>query len=319
MKHITLSIAFAVLSLQLLMAQTTQDNSAGYVSEVQYRELCARLDSVQNGLTKLNMAHSATNAKIQKLSGSVVSLNRAVQSLTDENSEVQSSVESLRGENSELRNQQRSDAEDLNQKIDDTKDSIATNLKNHVIWGIVIAAVILVILAVALWCLSKRLKNETTSVTEVRKAQDALRDAQTRLQEDSVKLDNKLIELLEKQMFAVPSIQSESEVDHSLTLKVADEIVRIELNLSRMDSSIRGYKQLSKAVQRIKDNFAANGYEIVDMLGKPYHIGMNVVANFVPDESLPLGSQIITGIIKPQINYNGKMIQSAQITVSQNI
>ena len=41
--------------------------------------------------------------------------------------------------------------------------------------------------------------------------------------------------------------------------------------------------------------------------------------HFVEDETLEPGKQIITGIIKPQINYNGTMIQAAQITVSQNI
>ena len=102
-------------------------------------------------------------------------------------------------------------------------------------------------------------------------------------------------------------------------LKVADESVRIEANLSHMNASVKGYKQLAKAVERIKANFRANGYEIVDMLGKPYHEGMKVTANFVTDETLPEGEQFITGVIKPQINYKGKMIQSAQITVSQNL
>ena len=46
---------------------------------------------------------------------------------------------------------------------------------------------------------------------------------------------------------------------------------------------------------------------------------MKVTANFIEDENLEQGQQIITGIIKPQINYKGKMIQAAQITVSQNI
>ena len=55
------------------------------------------------------------------------------------------------------------------------------------------------------------------------------------------------------------------------------------------------------------------------MLNKPYVERMKVVANMVTDDSLPEGSQIITGIIKPQILYNGTMIQSAEITVSQNI
>ena len=66
-------------------------------------------------------------------------------------------------------------------------------------------------------------------------------------------------------------------------------------------------------------DYKHNGYEIVDMLGKPYHEGMKVIANFVENEELELGKQIITGIIKPQINYKGKMIQAAQITVSQNL
>ena len=76
---------------------------------------------------------------------------------------------------------------------------------------------------------------------------------------------------------------------------------------------------MSAALRRIKDNYAANGYELVDMLGKPYKEGMKVIANFVTDESLEEGQQIITSIIKPQINYDGVMIQAAQVTVSQNV
>ena len=68
----------------------------------------------------------------------------------------------------------------------------------------------------------------------------------------------------------------------------------------------------------MKDNLLANGYEIVDMLGKPYNDGMKVTANFIEDEELEEGQKIITAVIKPQINYKGKMIQAANITVSQN-
>ena len=45
---------------------------------------------------------------------------------------------------------------------------------------------------------------------------------------------------------------------------------------------------------------------------------MNLEANFVFNEDIEKGSQIITRIIKPQINYKGKMIQGAQVEVSQN-
>lgn len=159
----------------------------------------------------------------------------------------------------------------------------------------------------------------TATIADVRKAQEALQAAQTKMQEESVKLDDKLLDLFNRQLANSSKVAGNDKPDHSLALKVADEVARIELNMSRMDSSIRGYKQLSKAVGRIKDNFNANGYEIVDMLGKPYNEGMKVIAEFVLNEDLEDGAQIITGITKPQVNYNGQMIQAAQITVSQNI
>lgn len=202
--------------------------------------------------------------------------------------------------------------------IQETNTKIATNLvkmDSRTMWGGIL--LLCTILGFSGYLYVKRRK-DYTSMSEIRRAQDALQTAQSKMQEDSVKLDNQILALMERQMNAAPATIS-AETDHSLALKVADEIVRIELNLSRMDASVKGYKQLAKAVERIKNNFQANGYEIIDMLGKPYNEGMKVVANFVPDETLKEGEQIITGVTKPQINYNGKMIQSAQITVSQNI
>ncbi|MFT5822270.1 MAG: hypothetical protein ACI8ZM_003526 [Crocinitomix sp.] len=112
------------------------------------------------------------------------------------------------------------------------------------------------------------------------------------------------------------TVEVAAKADHSLVLKIADELIRIQKNLASMDEATRGLKQLNASVGRISNNFAANGYELVEMLGKPYKEGMLVVANFVPSEDLPAGRQIITRIIKPQVNYKGEMIQSAQIEVS---
>ena len=55
---------------------------------------------------------------------------------------------------------------------------------------------------------------------------------------------------------------------------------------------------------------------MIEMLNKPYDEGMKVVASFLPDENIETGKQIITRIIKPQVNFNGVMIQAAQIEVS---
>ena len=84
-----------------------------------------------------------------------------------------------------------------------------------------------------------------------------------------------------------------------------------------MDEKTKGLKQLAASVKRIQDNFASNGYELVEMLGKQYSDGMKVTANFILDEDLGENQQIVTRIIKPQVNYKGVMIQSAEIEVSQ--
>lgn len=182
--------------------------------------------------------------------------------------------------------------------------------------GIFIALIMLVVVYLVL---RKKILRGSSSIDKIKAAQESLETAQKSLQEESVKFDSKLVELLDKQVTTQPQSSTEEQPDHTLALKVADEIVRIETNLSRMDETVKGYKQLKKAVERIRTNFLANGYEIVEMLGKPYNEGMKVVANFVSDDTLRDGEQKITGIIKPQINYKGKMIQSAQITVSQNL
>ncbi len=113
-------------------------------------------------------------------------------------------------------------------------------------------------------------------------------------------------------------VESSTEpTDHSFAKKVADEITRIEYNLSLMDQSIRGFKQLSSSAKKLQQTLNSIDYEIEDLLNKPYNFGMNLQANIVPSDELESGEMIITRVIKPQINYKGKMIQAAQVIVSQ--
>lgn len=240
---------------------------------------------------------------------------RTITVLKEENTRQSARIDSLLNLCEQLQDIQSSDRKDINDKINITDDI----LQNRTISVILLICVIVVFYAFITFLFNKRIKSGIFSLDKVKKAQDEMKKAQEKLEEDSFKLDNKLMELFDRQLSSNSHSMNDRKPDHTFTLKVADEIIRIELNMSRMDSSIKGYKQLKKAVERIKDNLKANGYEIVDMLGKSYDDGMKVIANFIPDETLPEGSQIITGIIKPQINYNGQMIQAAQITVSQNI
>lgn len=282
-------------------------------------------DNLKEQLQKQNARLDAIESDINRLNNSIKQQHRTNLRLSATDKEIMLTQDSMQGNlgilNERIIAVEKAQSEDrisFKNDIRETNTNIATNLvkmDSRTMWGGIL--LFCTILGFSGYLYVKRHK-DYTSMSEVRKAQETLRIAQSKMQEDSVKLDNQMLALMEKQMNATPTVVS-TEADHSLALKVADEIVRIELNLSRMDASVKGYKQLAKAVERIKNNFQANGYEIIDMLGKPYNEGMKVVANFVPDETLKEGEQIITGVTKPQINYNGKMIQSAQITVSQNI
>lgn len=145
------------------------------------------------------------------------------------------------------------------------------------------------------------------------------------LSEDVIKNFISFVDQLEKESKGVLTLISENsnssniEEQHSIVKAIADKLIFMEVTMTRMDPSVRGYKQLSKSISQIKENLKNNGYELIEMLGKPYNSGMKVTANFIDDEEMPQGEQKITNIIKPQINYKGKMIQSAVITVTQNV
>lgn len=106
---------------------------------------------------------------------------------------------------------------------------------------------------------------------------------------------------------------------HLMVLAIADEMARMEQNLISMPQETSGRKQLLRSLQRIKTHLMTAGYEVVEMLGQSYNDGMKVVASFKFDETLPEGQQVVTSVIRPQVNYRGEMIQVAEIIVSQNI
>ena len=224
----------------------------------------------------------------------------------------------------QLEETQSADRKSMNGKINATNTNVQSNqetLHSRTLWGGGLSLAFFVAIIVVAYKLGKRINSRTATIADVRKAQEALQAAQTKMQEESVKLDNQLLAIVQKQLDAsVPSAnKTTGEPDHSLVVKLADEIARIETNLSKMDKSVRGYKQLVQAKDRMINNVRANGYEIISLLGQEYNDGMQFQTRFVPDESLPEGKRKITGMIKMQVNYNGKMIQPAEIVVSQNI
>ncbi|NLO00292.1 MAG: hypothetical protein GX125_08545 [Bacteroidales bacterium] len=196
----------------------------------------------------------------------------------------------------------------INAIVSDQKE----NIEEKTIWGIIIALVVLTLSALLTFLLNRK---DNAKI-------DALRRKTEKLNEEIVsRLSSEIIEIqnISSSIGALSAAGASSQNEQNLIIALADRITFMEMTLYRMNPSVRGYRQLTNSISQMKNNLLANSYELVDMLGKPYHEGMKVIANFVEDENIEQGKQIITGIIKPQINYHGQMIQAAQITVSQNI
>ena len=142
------------------------------------------------------------------------------------------------------------------------------------------------------------------------------------IEETLVKEFGKQTEVIDSQLSIIEkykdvSTTNNTEPDHSLALKVASEINLIERNVKLMDPKTKGLKQLNQSVTKLKDNLFANGYEMPELLDKQFHQGMKVIVTVsIPDENLEKGEEKITKVLIPQVNYNDKMIQTAQIEVS---
>lgn len=273
-----------LIELRQSLSQTVLQNKSDLKVEVENVR-----KSVEEEIKRVNAQHDELNMKINSVKqefndGNKITLLKAQK------------IEDLIGVRKE------ETAENFN----DIKQVISENT----LYWIVSVLFVSVLMAIVFVYLNKRIFNQKANLN------NDLLSMKAKIDEESIKLDNKLIEVIDTQLKA-DNNKSTEEADHSLALKVADEIIRIQKNTSLMDEKTKGLKQLSASVQRIQDNFLSNGYEIVPMLGLQYNEGMKVSVNFVPDEDLEEGQQVITKIIKPQVNFQGVMIQSAQLEVSQ--
>jgi hypothetical protein len=219
-------------------------------------------------------------------------------------------------------------AEDLGTKIKTTETNTNESISkldkdvvnNRLYW--IIATLVTFLLGLMIYrLLGKRISNNQVGV------ESQIIEAKLASENKIKQLDDKLVDIYDKQLkivdeliksLGIPKEIEEGEKDHSLVLKVADEVTRILMNLEVMDKEIKGYKHLKKYSESILDNLKAYGYEIPQLIGVNYNSGMNMVATLEFDESVESGKQIIKRIIKPQVNFEGKMIQAAKVTVAFN-
>ena len=268
------------------------------------QKLQRQIVNLKNLNSRLSTQINAANSNIKKLEGRLLSTVDSVDVLKKElvltNKNLQAMANKFELKIMQLSDKSNSDFSALSKRVSN----------NTLYWILAIISISLFSAILFGWLRSRLTLVKTELSDQIKNSSEAIRG-------EIVKLDNQVFWSLDFQEKLSKTEQNESEnIDHSLVLKVADEIIRIQKNLSSMDPETKGLKHLEFAVERIQDNFKENGYEMVELLNKPYNQGMKVSAKFKPDNTLKRGEQIITRIIKPQVNYNNVIIQEAQVEVS---
>ena len=268
------------------------------------KKLQRQIVNLGNLNSRLSTQINAANSNIKKLEGRLLSTVDSVDVLKKELVLTNKNLQAMANK-FELKILQLSD------KSNSDFSALSKRVSNNTLYWILAIVSILLFSAILFGWLRNRLTLVKTELS------DQIKNSSEAIRGEIIKLDNQVFWSLDYQEKLSKTEQNESEnIDHSLVLKVADEIIRIQKNLSSMDPETKGLKQLEFAIERIQDNFKENGYEMVELLNKPYNQGMKVSAKFKPDNTLKRGEQIITRIIKPQVNYNNLIIQEAQVEVS---
>ena len=260
--------------------------------------------------------------KVKILQSEDSKLKSEIGTLNSKLSTANKNIETLQNETQKNSNAISQTANELGIKIQQTETSSKNSISildkdvntNRLYW-IIGTLITLLLGGIVYWLLGKRIASSQTDV------ESQIRSTKKTLEEESLKLDAQLLDIINSQLKikeTEPAKTESGEKDHSLVLKVADEVTRILMNLEVMDKEIKGYKQLKKYSESILDNLKAYGYEIPQLIGMNYNSGMNMVATLEFDESIESGKQIIKRIIKPQVNFDGKVIQTAKVTVAFN-
>jgi cell division septum initiation protein DivIVA len=281
--------------------------SIGINAQVTKEDLDKEIKPLTEKVNTLQSQNSRLKSEIGTLNSKLSTANKSIDSLKTKTKDNNTAI-------TQTANQLGIQIKETGDKNEGKITEVSESLSKKSLYGIigVLAAILLSGLLYLL--LSKKQKADKTDV------EGQLSQTRKTIAEEQIQINIKLAELYNGQMELIKverkSNPNNGEIDHSLPLKVADEIVKMQMNLAHMDSKIKGHRHLSIAVTNVFDNFKANGYEIIDHLNKPYNDGMNMQATKEPDPTLKEGVQIIRRVIKPEIYFNNKIIQHAQVIVA---
>ena len=111
---------------------------------------------------------------------------------------------------------------------------------------------------------------------------------------------------------------AESAPGHSIVLSIINDLVRMQQNLDHMDDTVKGVSQLKNRVKSIFATLQSNQYDVPSLIGRTCHEGDNMIATMELNPEMTPGTNRIKRVIKPQVSYQGKIIQAAEVVVEYN-
>jgi hypothetical protein len=258
------------------------------------------------------------DAEIKKLEDKITSLKRENVGLRNKVIEQSKNIGALQGLMEKKEENIKKNVIELKQETQKTQSQLhginETISVRTILWVIITAGILLLCCAIYLILRRKFVLNTKTLDQRISKTGEAL-------ESEAVKLVSKLTEVLETQLRlenekSQSKRSEEPEIDHSLALRVGEEIFRMRRRIENMPDDTKGLGALKNAITRLEEEFNTKGYEIIDLTGKAYNDGMTVNARFISSDELKSGENIITKVIKPQINYKGVLKRAAEIEVS---
>src|SRR6266404_2317211 len=278
-------------------AQDTKTNQ----SEIRYRitQLSRDMNELKRSNGELQRAAAQQKQQIENLT----------QQLSTAQQEAGRTAESVRTTDSKVT----SISKETQGQIQGINQTISTRT---LYWIIGILAVALLSVFSFFTLRNKLASNARDLDSQITRTKDAL-------EAEAVKLDSKLVEILQTQLSISEvernsKIVATSEPDHRLPLKVGDEIHRMRKRIAYMPQEVKGLSALSNSLKRLEEEFNDNGYELEELLGSRYADGMKVDARFVDNPEIPAGEEIITDVLRPRIKYKGEVIQIAKVEVSKS-
>jgi len=205
--------------------------------------------------------------------------------------------------------------EDNKNQISSLDKTIAKTISDRTLYWIIAILILLLILVAVFFFLRSKVSEQQDSLSSVK-------DTQEKLENEAIQLDTKLIHILEQKLeVAQQQPQQTKEVDHSLPIKLSEEIHRMRKRLITMpDECEREKKVLSRRLESLEEKLNDMGYEIVNLEGKAYDERMTLnVLNIVESKELKQDENNISRVIKPQVKFKGEIIQPGDIEVTQGI